>query len=97
MIAGYFWMLLAAFSFTVWLIYISEGRFPPGPILRTQQIVRRLVGTIGGFIAGMAFNATYGPPTPQPAISLLTLAAIIIGATVAVDFYNLAVGQRQRG
>ena len=97
MIAGYLWLLLASFSFTVWLIYLTEGRFPPEPppVLRTRQIARRLIGTVGGLIGGLAFNASFGPPTPQPAISLLTLAAVFVGATVAVDVFNFAA-QRNR-
>lgn len=94
-IAGYLWLFLASLSITVWLMYLHPGRFPEPPILRTQQIVPRVVGTVGGFIAGMAYNASSGVPTPQPAISLLTLAAVFIGATVAVDLYNFAVGQKR--
>ena len=98
MIAGYFWLLLASYSFTVWLIYLTQGRFPPEPPPFRSQLIPRLIGTIGGLIGGWIFNYAFGP-TPQPAITGTHAASIatgvFIGVTLALDVYRLAAGGRQ--
>jgi hypothetical protein len=99
MIAGYFWLLLASFSFTVWLIYITEGRYPPEPPPFRSQLVARLVGTVGGVVGGWVFNAAFGVPTPQPAFTGDRAASIatgvFIGVTLALGAYRLAAGGSQ--
>jgi hypothetical protein len=99
MIAGFFWLLLVSYSITVWLRYITQGRFPPEPPPFRVRFLPRLIGTVGGFIGGWIFSRAFGIPTPQPAITAIDAASIatgvFIGVTLALDLYNLAAGGRQ--
>lgn len=100
MIAGYFWFLLVSYCITVWLVYITQGRFPPEPLPIQTQFVRRFVGTVGGLIGGWAFSVSLGVPTPQPAIgvsSAIALSAgVLVGVTLALDSYRLVTARRSQ-
>ena len=89
--------VLTSYVFSVWLTYITHGKYEPGPT--PSALLPRLIGTIGGVLGAWIFNVALGVPTPQPALTglpaLSTTTGIFIGATLAIDIYRLAAGGRQ--
>jgi uncharacterized membrane protein YeaQ/YmgE (transglycosylase-associated protein family) len=93
------WILipLLSYSFAYWLTVHTQGRYPPPPPPYRFRIVDLVVGIVGGVAGGWLAARALGP-TPQPAVSYSSLAAItagvFIGVTVVSSVYYL-VGGRQ--